>query len=74
VDRHYSECRDKASLYITTTNDHADPLAWRQWHRWNLTPPLFKVHLSKGKNVLAVHISNLGNMNLSYVDFKPVQE
>jgi len=61
-------------LPITTTNDQADPLAWRQWHHWNLAPQLFKVHLSQGKNVLTVHILTNGNMNLAYFDFKPVQE
>jgi hypothetical protein len=61
-------------LLITTTNDPADPLAWRQWHHWNLAPQLFKVRLSKGKNVLTVHILTNGNMNLAYFDFKPVQE
>ena len=30
-------------LQITTTNDPADPLAWRQWHHWNLASQLFKV-------------------------------
>lgn len=57
-------------LQITTTNDPADPLAWRQWHHWNLSPQLFKVHLNKGKNVLTVHILTQGNMNLAYFDFK----
>ena len=59
-------------LQITTTNDRADPLAWRQWHHWNLASQLFKVPLSKGKNVLTVHIVTNGNMNLAYFDFKPV--
>ena len=59
-------------LQITTTNDPAEPLAWRQWHHWNLTPQLFKVRLSKGKNVLTVHILMIGNMNLAYFDFKRV--
>jgi hypothetical protein len=59
-------------LEITTTNDPADPLAWRQWHHWNLASQLFKVHLDQGKNVLTVHILTLGNMNLAYFDFKPV--
>lgn len=59
-------------LQIPTTNDPADPLAWRQWHHWNLAPQLFKVHFNKGKNVLTVHILTLGNMNLAYFDFKPV--
>ena len=58
-------------LEIATTNDPADPLAWRQWHHWNLASQLFKVHLDQGKNVLTVHILTLGNMNLAYFDFKP---
>jgi hypothetical protein len=60
------------SLQITKTSDPADPLAWRQWHHWNLTSELFKLRLSKGKNVLTVHIVTNGNMNLAYFDFKPV--
>ena len=52
----------------------ADPVAWRQWHHWNLASQLFKVRLSKGKNVLTVHILTNGNMNLAYFDFKPVHE
>lgn len=61
-------------LEITTTNDLRDPLAWRQWHHWNLAPQLFKVHFGKGKNVLTVHILTLGNMNLAYFDFKAVKK
>jgi hypothetical protein len=61
------------SLQITTTNDPADPLAWRQWHHWNMASQLFKVRLSKGKNVLTVRILTNGNMNLAYFDFKPVR-
>jgi hypothetical protein len=57
-------------LPITTTNDLADPVAWRQWHHWNLASQLFKVHLNKGKNVLTVHILTGGNMNLAYFDFQ----
>jgi len=57
-------------LQITSTNDPADPLAWRQWHHWNVASQLFKVHLNKGKNVLTVHILTRGNMNLAYFDFK----
>jgi hypothetical protein len=59
-------------LPITSTYDAADPVAWRQWHHWNLVSKLFKVHLRKGKNALTVHILTLGNMNLAYFDFKPV--
>jgi hypothetical protein len=59
-------------LQIISTNDPADPVAWRQWHHWNVAPQLFKVHLSKGKHVLTVHILTSGNMNLAYFDFKQV--
>ena len=60
------------SLQIPTTYDPADPVAWRQWHHWNLASQLFKVALRKGKNVLTVHILTDGNMNLAYFDFKQV--
>ena len=59
-------------LEIKSTNDPADPLAWRQWHHWNLASQLFKVRLRTGKNVLTVHILTLGNMNLAYFDVNPV--
>ena len=61
-------------LQITTTNDPSGPVAWRQWHHWSLASQLFKVRLSKGKNVLTVHILTLGNMNLAYFDFKQIHE
>jgi hypothetical protein len=61
------------SLQITSTYDPADPLAWRQGHHWNLASQLFKVPLSKGKNVLTIHILTGGNMNLAYFDFKRVR-
>jgi hypothetical protein len=57
-------------LQITSTSDPADPVAWRQWHHWNLAAQLFTVHLKRGKNVLTVHILTGGNMNLAYFDFK----
>jgi hypothetical protein len=57
-------------LQIATTYDSQDPVAWRQWHHWNLASQLFKVHLSKGRNLLTVHIVTGGNMNLAYFDFK----
>ena len=58
------------SLQLATTYDAADPVAWRQWHHWKLASNFFKVRLSKGRNVLAVHILSGGNMNLAYFDFK----
>jgi len=57
-------------LQVPTTYDPADPVAWRQWHHWNLASKFFKVRLSKGRNVLTVHILTGGNMNLAYFDFK----
>jgi hypothetical protein len=61
-------------LGIASTYDSADPVAWRQWHHWNLAPKLFNLHLDKGKNVLTVHIVSNGQMNLGYFDFKPIPE
>ena len=55
-------------LQIVSTNDPADTLAWCQWHHWNLASQLFTARLSKGKNVLTVHILTNGNMNLAYFD------
>jgi len=58
------------AVYVDSTFDAADPLAWRQWHHWNLAKGIAKVHLAKGKNVLTVHILTGGNMNLAWLDFK----
>ena len=60
-------------LEVPSTNDPADPVAWRQWHHWNLAPQFFKIPLSQGRNVLTVHILTKGNMNLASFDFKPVR-
>ena len=57
-------------LQVQTTNDPADPVAWRQWHHWNLASNFSKIRLSKGRNVLTVHILTDGAMNLAYFDFK----
>lgn len=61
-------------LQIASTYDPADPVAWRQWHHWNLASQLFTVRLSKGENVLTVHILTKGNMNLAYFEFRPVHK
>ncbi len=57
-------------LTIPTTFNAADPIAWRQWHHWNIAPGLIGVRLLAGKSVLTVHILTEGNMNLAYFDFK----
>lgn len=58
-------------LHLTSTFNAADPIAWRQWHHWNLLHDFAKVRLPAGKSVLIVHILTEGNMNLAYFDFKP---
>ncbi len=58
-------------LTIHSTFNAADPIAWRQWHHWNLAPGLITVRLPAGKSVLTVHILTKGNMNLAYFDFHP---
>jgi hypothetical protein len=57
-------------LTIQSTFNAADPIAWRQWHHWNVAPGIVKLRLPKGKSVLTVHILSGGNMNLAYFDFK----
>jgi hypothetical protein len=60
-------------LEIPTTFNAADPIAWRQWHHWNMAVNLVKLRLAAGKNVLTVHILTQGNMNLAYFEFHPLQ-
>jgi hypothetical protein len=57
-------------LKIASTYNASDPIAWRQWHHWNILPAVVKFHLPRGKNVLTIHILTAGNMNLAYFDFK----
>ncbi len=57
-------------LTIESTYDAKDPVAWRQWHHWNLAPNLVKLTLPAGKSVLTVHIVTEGQMNLAYFDFR----
>jgi hypothetical protein len=56
-------------LQITATATPADPVAWRQWHHWNMARKIARLKLSAGKNVLTVHILTEGNMNLAYFNF-----
>ncbi len=57
-------------LTIASTYRASDPIAWRQWHHWNLAPDLATLRLPAGKSVLTIHILTGGNMNLAYLDFK----
>ena len=60
------------AVYVDSTFDAADPVAWRQWHHWNMAKGIARVHLAKGRNVLTVHILTGGNINLAWLDFKKV--
>ncbi|HEX7728705.1 MAG TPA: hypothetical protein VF392_06685 [Terracidiphilus sp.] len=60
-------------LTIASTFDATDPLAWRQWHHWNLARGLAKVKLERGRNVLTVHVVSEGQMNLATLSFQPVR-
>jgi hypothetical protein len=59
---------------IPTTYNDADPIAWRQWHHWNILRNAVTLDLAAGRNVLTVHIVTGGNMNLAYFDFRPTAE
>jgi hypothetical protein len=61
---------DTGPLTIPSTYNAADPIAWRQWHHWNVAKNLVDLHLHSGKNVLTIRILTEGNMNLSYFDFR----
>ncbi|MGA9304941.1 MAG: hypothetical protein WBW31_05995 [Candidatus Sulfotelmatobacter sp.] len=58
-------------LMIESTFDAFDPIAWRQWHHWNIAHNLVTLHLYSGRDVLTIRILTEGNMNLAYFDFKP---
>jgi hypothetical protein len=55
---------------ITSTKNDQDPIAWRQWHHWNLLRDAAEVNLPKGISVLTLRILTQGNMNLAYFDFR----
>ena len=57
-------------LKVPSTFNDADPLAWRQWHHWNLAQNIAQIRLPAGKSVITVHIVSEGQMNLAYFEFK----
>jgi len=59
-------------ISIASTFNAAEPIAWRQWHHWNVMKDLLHVKLVKGRNVLTIHILTEGNMNLAYLQFRAV--
>ncbi len=58
-------------LMIPTTYSESEPIAWRQWHHWNILRNAAMFRLSAGRNVLTVHILTGGQLNLAYFDFRP---
>ncbi len=60
-------------LKIASTFDSADPVAWRQWHHWNVAHDLARVHLEKGHNVLTLHTVAEGQMNYATLEFRRAQ-
>lgn len=65
--------RTADALPIASTYDAADPVAWRQWHHWNVARDLARIHLNAGRSVLTVHILTNGQMNLATFDFRKVK-
>ncbi len=57
-------------LTIVSTFDATDPVAWRQWHHWNVAHNLAHLHLEKGRNVLTVHTVTEGQMNYATLEFR----
>jgi hypothetical protein len=58
------------TIEIPTTFDEKDPLAWRQWHHWNLLKNAATFELPAGLSVLTIHTRTGGNMNYATIDFR----
>jgi hypothetical protein len=58
------------TITIASTNDPKDTTNWRQWHHWNIDKDAATVKLSKGRNLLTLHVVEKGNMNLGILEFK----
>lgn len=59
-------------LPIASTYDAADPVAWRQWHHWNVAHNLARIHLEKGLNVITFRTLTQGQMNYATLKFTPI--
>jgi hypothetical protein len=60
-------------LTIASTYDAADPVAWRQWHHWNVARNLVRIHLTRGRNVLTIHTLAQGQMNYATLEFRRIK-
>ena len=52
-----------SAINVLSTRNDKDPIAWRQWHHWNVMTNIAEVKLPKGVSVLTLHIVTEGNMN-----------
>jgi hypothetical protein len=60
-----------SGLFIPSTRNDNETLAWRQWHHWNRIDSLVTVKLKKGIHVLTLKTVSNGNMNYEFLEFKP---
>jgi hypothetical protein len=58
-------------LNILSTHNAADPIAWRQSHPWCVMQDLVEVKLPKGLNILTLQTLSKGDVNSTYLEFKP---
>lgn len=61
------------AIGVASTYDAADPVAWRQWHHWNVAAGIATLHLFAGHSLLTVHIVTNGQMNLATLDFRKMR-
>jgi len=59
-----------SEIKVISTHNDQEPIAWRQWHHWNVMSNVAEVKLPKGISVLTVRIGAEGNMNLASLNFK----
>ena len=60
----------EGNLFIPSTNQKEDTLAWRQWHHWNKLDSIGEIYLSKGVHVLKLTTLTNGNMNYDFLELK----
>jgi hypothetical protein len=60
------------AIDVPTTFNADDPVAWRQWHHWNLLKGAATFDLPAGRSVLTLHTRTGGNMNYATIDFRRV--
>jgi hypothetical protein len=58
------------AVEVPSTYDARDPVAWRQWHHWNLLRNAASFELPAGSSVLTVHTLAGGNMNYATITFR----